>query len=535
MTAPAPVHPLPSTSDTTRLPALATSPVGMGVGLPAPTLTSVGPPRLLAGLDELPRLDRVAHLTLHGQPPPLTAQELVALAENTDLRGRGGAGFPFARKVTAVLDGIRHTDGKAAVVVNGSEGEPSCLKDTALLLHVPHLVLDGALLAAGAIGARQIAIGVTRPDVADSVRRAIAERGPVRPPLRVVRLPERFVTGEGTALSNGLSGGPALPSGRRVRSSERGLDGLPTLLSNAETYAQLALAARLGALGYRTAGLPSEPGTLLLTVAGRQVVEAPYGTPLLQVLTHCGMDAGQGVLLGGYHGTWLSPDAARTATLSRDALAAHGAVPGAGAVLPLAYDTCPAGETVRVAHWMAAESAGQCGPCLLGLPALADQLDRAVRGGGGAALEAVHARLRAVRGRGACSHPDGTARFVASALAAFPEEFDRHARGFGCGRPVTGVLPVTGDRPRHPRPPRIPPVPPYPPPPPPPPPERLLVDWTLCRGHGLCAELVPAMIRLGPDGYPETAGAPLPARMRRRARLAVRRCPALALRIQSGN
>ncbi|MFJ8671368.1 NADH-ubiquinone oxidoreductase-F iron-sulfur binding region domain-containing protein [Streptomyces sp. NPDC093589] len=508
MTAPAPTRLLPAVPESE----------------PVPTLASLGPPRLLAGLDEMPRLDRVAHLARHGTPPRMSAQELVALAEDTDLRGRGGAGFPFARKLTAVLDGTRRADGKCAVVVNGSEGEPSCLKDTALLLHVPHLVLDGALLAAEALGAQEVAIGVTRQDVEDSVRRAIAERGPVRPALRVTKLTERFVTGEGTALTNGLNGGPGLPSGRKVRSSERGLNGIPTLLSNTETYAQLALAARLGALGYRTTGLPAEPGTLLLTVSGNRVVEVPYGIPLARVLALCGTDPGQGVMLGGYHGTWLSPEDAATATLSRQALAEHGAVLGAGAVLPMPHDTCVAGETVRVARWMAGESAGQCGPCVLGLPALADALAHAVRGGGSAALDVVRTRMRAVRGRGACSHPDGTARFVDSALTAFPEEFERHAHGFGCGRPVTGALPVTG---------HLPPTPTATPPPPPQ--ERLLVDWTLCRGHGLCADLVPGMVRLGPDGYPESANMPMPARMRRRAQLAVRRCPALALRIQGGN
>ncbi|MEV0370766.1 NADH-ubiquinone oxidoreductase-F iron-sulfur binding region domain-containing protein [Streptomyces sp. NPDC050636] len=510
MTAPAPTRPLPA----------------VPAPEPVPTLASLGAPRLLAGLDAMPRLDRVAHLAQHDSTPRLTAQELIALAEDTDLRGRGGAGFPFARKLTAVLDGMRRSDGKAAVVVNGSEGEPSCLKDTALLLHVPHLVLDGALLAAEALGAQEVAIGVTREDVADSVRRAIGERGPTRRTLRVTLLTERFVTGEGTALTNGLGGGPGLPSGRKVRSSERGLNGVPTLLSNTETYAQLALAARMGALGYRTAGLPTEPGTLLLTVAGSRVVEAPYGIPLTQVLALCGTDPGQGVLIGGYHGTFVSPADARTARLSRDALAEYGAVLGAGAVLPLPYDTCVAGETVRVARWMAGESAGQCGPCVLGLPALADVLADAVRGGGDTALDAVRARMDAVRGRGACSHPDGTARFVASALAAFPEEFERHARGFGCGRPVTGALPVTGQLPATPPPAARPPAPK---------PERLLVDWTLCRGHGLCADVVPGVVRLGPDGYPEEANMALPARMRRRAQLAVRRCPALALRIQGAN
>ncbi|MGP8301568.1 NADH-ubiquinone oxidoreductase-F iron-sulfur binding region domain-containing protein [Streptomyces inhibens] len=493
---------------------------------PVPTLASFGPPRLLAGLDEAPRMDRVAHLARHGSLPKLAPQELVALAEDTDLRGRGGAGFPFARKLTAVMDGMKRSDGKGAVVVNGSEGEPSCLKDTALLLHAPHLVIDGALLAAEALGAQEVAIGVTRKDVEDSVRRAIGERGPVRPALRVTLLTERFVTGEGTAMTNGLGGGPGLPSGRKVRSSERGLNGVPTLLSNTETYAQLAVAARLGALGYRNAGLPTEPGTLLLTVGGSRVVEVPYGVPLTRVLALCGSDPGQGVLLGGYHGTFISPLDAQTATLSRDALSAYGAVLGAGAVLPIPYDTCPAGETVRVAQWMAAESAGQCGPCVLGLPALADELARAVRGGGDSALEAVRARMRAVEKRGACSHPDGTSRFVASALAAFPEEFERHAQGFGCGRPVTGALPVTGHQPPPVATPAAAPAPPQ---------ERLLVDWTLCRGHGLCADVVPGIVKLGPDGYPQQASMPLPARMRRRAQLAVRRCPALALRVQGGN
>ena len=82
---------------------------------------------------------------------------------------------------------------------------------------------------------------------------------------------------------------------------------MPTLLSNTETYAQLAVAARLGALGYRTVGLPTEPGTLLLTVAGSMVVESPTGVPLACVLALCGMDPGQGVLVGGYHGNWSCP------------------------------------------------------------------------------------------------------------------------------------------------------------------------------------------------------------------------------------
>ncbi|GAA2436244.1 NADH-ubiquinone oxidoreductase-F iron-sulfur binding region domain-containing protein [Streptomyces macrosporus] len=498
---------------------------------PVATLASVGPPRLLAGLHEVARLDRVAHLTRHGSLPRLRAQEVIELAENIDLRGRGGAGFPFARKMRAVVESARRRDGRSVVVVNGSEGEPGCLKDTALLLQAPHLVVDGAVLAATAMGSEGVWIGVTRTDVQRSVQAAVDERGPTGPRVRVSLLPERFVTGESSAMIGGIGQGTALPSGRRIRSSDSGLGGLPTLFSNTETFAQLAVAARLGALEYRSVGLPTEPGTTLLTVAGSVVVETPTGVPLPYVLQLCGLDVGQGVLVGGYHGTFVGPEAAWSATISRDSLAEYGAVLGAGAVLPMPETTCPVGETARVARWMAGETAGQCGPCFLGLPSLADALEEVANGGGPAALDAVRARIATVAKRGACSHPDGTGRFVKSALESFPEEFSDHALGRGCGRPVAGVLPLppetdalpllalpSGSGASRERPEESP--------------EKLVVDWTLCQGHGLCADIVPDVIRLGPDGYPSKASAPVPAHLRQQALRAVRRCPALALRIQ---
>lgn len=474
-----------------------------------PALGCVGQPRLLAGLDVLPRLDRANHLVVHGPLPQYNQDELVELAEGIDLKGRGGAGFPFARKLKAVIRSARTKEGRSAVVVNGTEGEPSCLKDAAVLLHSPHLVIDGALLAADAIGAEEVAIGVTRDDVEQSLRAAVAERGAAGSRVRVGRLPERFVSGEGTSLVNGLNGGAAVPNGQKVRTSERGLSGLPTLLSNTETYAQLAVAARLGVAGFRSVGLESEPGTVMLTISGSTVVEAPLGTSLAYVLELCGSSPGQGVLVGGYHGKWLTPAAARTALLSRESLTAYKATLGAGAILPLPEDTCPAGEVARVMRWMADETAGQCGPCVRGLPSLADAVDALVAG------EAAPPWRRSRRGcgvlrRGACSHPDGTSAFMASALAVFPEEMRDHALGSGCGRRVLGALPLPEDEN----------------------PEKLVVDWTLCKGHGLCVDVLPDVVRLDRDGYPAEAVMSVPGRLRPKALRAVRRCPALALRIQ---
>ncbi|MFF3071577.1 NADH-ubiquinone oxidoreductase-F iron-sulfur binding region domain-containing protein [Kitasatospora sp. NPDC057904] len=476
-----------------------------------PSVTSFGPPMLLAGTEN-GRLNQARHLAVHGPLPLLRSDEVVSLTRQIDLRGRGGAGFPFARKIQAVLDSARRSDGNPAVVVNGTEGEPSCLKDTALLLNSPHLVLDGAEVAATAVGADRVVVGVTRQDIEASVQQALQERAFSRVAMRVVRLPERFVTGEGSALTNGLNGGPALPSGRKVRTSERGLDGLPTLLSNTETFAQLGVAARLGVERYCETGLPDEPGTVLLTLAGQAVVEAPAGSPLKYILQMCGLSVGQGLLVGGYHGMWLSASASADALASRASLRALGATLGAGAVLPLPEDTCPIGETARVARWMADESARQCGPCAWGLDRLADGLEALTGTGGQSAYDTVFTHVRGVLGRGACTHPDGTSRFVSSALEAFPDDVSLHVYSGGCGRAVAGVLPITKDAEKETD-------------------QRLVIDWTLCRAHGLCADVLPDLIQLGPDGYPKAATMPLKDSQRADAIRAVRRCPALALRI----
>ncbi|MCF3961486.1 oxidoreductase, partial [Streptomyces fuscigenes] len=295
----------------------------------------LGPARLTAGLDVYRRLDWRAHRSTHGPLPRYGPQSLLDLAERIGLRGRGGAGFPFHRKARAVLDAAGARTTAPVVVVNGAEGEPPSAKDKALLTRAPHLVLDGALLAAAALGAHEVVVTVEAHGPGEvSVPAAVAERRGTAPcPIRVVCLPERFVSGESSAQVAAIGGRAALPSTRKVRASDGGpggVGGRPTLLSNTETWAQLAVAARLGPDAYAVVGTADEPGTLLLTVnrpGGRPlVVEVPAGAPLGTVLASCGTDPGQGVLVGGYHGAWLSPGAAGTATLSRAGLAAAGGV-----------------------------------------------------------------------------------------------------------------------------------------------------------------------------------------------------------------
>jgi NADH:ubiquinone oxidoreductase subunit F (NADH-binding)/ferredoxin len=476
----------------------------------------IGPARLTAGFDAYRRLDLWAQTEVYGDLDLVSYGELVRIADQIRLQGRGGAGFPFARKLTAVAESARRRSLPTVVVVNATEGEPAAWKDKMLLNRAPHLVIDGAALVASALRAREIVFGIADDGVAgDSLLAALRERQHLPAPPRVVTVPHRFLSGEGGALVRGINGEAHIPPGKKVRASDSGVDGLPTLLSNAETFAQLAVAVSIGVEEYTRVGLPEEPGTVLLTVSGsaRQpsVIETPTGVPLKEVLRICGATPGQGVLTGGYHGRWITPEAASQAEVSRRGFAEVGGALGAGIIIPLGDDTCPLGEVARVMHYLAAESAGQCGPCRLGMPEMARLVNSVLDGTG--SPDAVHAVAGATKGRGACSHPDGTARFALSALETFVEDVSAHLYHNGCGRPVKGVLPIPegpdDGGANH----------------------RLEVDWSRCDGHGLCAHILPEMVRLDSNGFPAFPGAPVPAWLEPQARRAVDMCPALALRL----
>ena len=479
-----------------------------------PEVSRIGPARLTEGLEHFPRLDLRAHRQLHGRAPRMSAGDLVRLAEAVDLRGRGGAAFPFARKLQAVIESARTSRSAPAVLVNATEGEPGSAKDKMLLTRSPNLVISGALLAAYALGSEEVVIAVADTSVARNSIVAAVQDARLGSRLRVVQVPDRFISGEGGALVRGVNGDVPLPPGRKVRASDSGIGGRPTLLSNAETFAQLAVLATIGPDSYSAVGAPDEPGTVLLTVGGAArypaVVETPTGVSLGAVLDLCGADATGGVLVGGYHGMWLPGPSVLNVPVSRSGLASAGGVLGAGVVLSLGSGTCPLGEVARIASYLATESSGQCGPCKLGLPGIARALTAVVDGSGGVeALDTARRAAAAVRGRGACGHPDGASRFVLSALNVFTDDLAAHVFQSSCGRPVLGMLPL----PRRPG--QL----------------RFSVDWTRCKGHGLCAHLVPELVHLDRNGYPVFLDGPVPPWLQKEAQQAVEMCPALALRL----
>ncbi len=369
-------------------------------------------------------------------PSGSEARGLIPMLEASGLQGRGGAGFPVGRKWRSVAE---RSGGHAVVLANGAESEPLSMKDRTLMAARPHLVLDGALLAAEAVGAERIALYVGRAHAAAaaSLRRAIAERGgEVVRRTQVVVAPSGYVSGEATAAVRYLNRGVALPTSTPPRPFEQGVGGRPTLVQNVESLALSALVARFGDAWYREAGRRPAAGPALVTLSGPVARRGVHGMALGTTVSELVAAAGglqapvQAALIGGYFGSWLPSEQALALTLDPTALRARGLAFGCGVVAFLPAGLCGVATTADIISYMAAASARQCGPCLFGLRAIAEATER---------LASCHplpddlsriSRWSAqLGGRGACRHPDGAAGLMRSALGVFTEEFSLHQRG----------------------------------------------------------------------------------------------------------
>ncbi|HEY5343355.1 MAG TPA: NADH-ubiquinone oxidoreductase-F iron-sulfur binding region domain-containing protein [Solirubrobacteraceae bacterium] len=421
-------------------------------------------PRLLGGIPDQGHMRLGEHLEIHGELPTGHGRRhkrrdgagLLESIEEAGLRGRGGAAFPAATKMRAVAKERR----RAIVVANGAEGEPASLKDKLLLEALPHLVLDGGSLAVAAVGASELIVCVPRSANAarDSLTQALRERERERydsVAVRVELMPDRYLAGQESALVSHLNRGPGVPTLTPPMPFERGVQKRPTLINNVETLAHIALIARYGSDWFRELGTPGEPGSTLLTLSGAieypGVYEIESGAPLGDLIEAAGGARSEikALLLGGYSGTWLPGLLSHTLPLSAERLAPYSAGLGPGIVLALSGDACGVSETARVTRWLSEETAGQCGPCVQGLNAIASAVEELQAGTAASGTEQRIARWASmVQGRGACAHPDGAVRFVASALNVFAEEFAEHARHGpcpACARP--SELPL----PEHPR------------------------------------------------------------------------------------
>jgi NADH:ubiquinone oxidoreductase subunit F (NADH-binding) len=420
--------------------------------MPAITATE----RLLPDSGAPENLD--AHISTFGPRPFVDPHTLLRALDESGLRGRGGAAFPTATKWRAVRD---HVNGAGSVVIaNAAEREPASDKDRTLLLLRPHLVLDGLEHAAETLGARRAIVYTSRAD--DDVRRtlqvAITERRrsvDAQVFIEVVTGPNRYVAGEETALIARISGRLAKPRVVPPRPYAYGVDGRPTLVQNVETLAHAALIARHGASWFRSVGTRSTPGTALISMTGAVaspgVFEADATATVADLAERAGGVIGEpgAVLIGGYSGRWVPAATIMDLPIDADALRSAGASIGAGVIAILPVNACGIVETDRVLTYLASETARQCGPCHVGLPALADTFHRVATGRARpAGLDTLTRWSGDVLGRGACQHPDGAARFLISALQVFGSDLRHHLRNGACrysGEPPLLPIPETED------------------------------------------------------------------------------------------
>lgn len=390
------------------------------------------PGHLLGVAPHLPE-SAIAYHRGGGYAPLPDASTLHGSIERAGLDGRGGAGFPLARKLATVAQ----APGPRVVVANGEEGEPASVKDRWLLRHRPHLVLDGLRIAANLVSAHEAYVYVSDEQSARSIAAALEEldrledlveadqRGP-RPTL--VRVPASYVAGEETSVVRFIDGGEAKPTLKPPRPFESGVHGSPTLVSNVESLARLALAidpAVGGAAG----------DSVLATVIdghGASLLEIPATATigdLLSARRPPDAPAPVAVLMGGFAGgVW--PTSVLDLPLDRALLRERDIILGCGSVIAVESDDCVVAAATDVASYLAASSSGQCGVCVVGTGVVVEQLATLARGDGDdELLEKLSRRVSMMRGRGNCALPDAVEVLVRTLLTNFGDEVGSHLAG----------------------------------------------------------------------------------------------------------
>lgn len=364
--------------------------------------------------------------------PRVAPEVLLAELERSGLRGRGGAGYSTARKFAAVAAAT----GDKVVVANGHEGEPASSKDRWLLRHRPHLVLDGLLLAAAAVGASEAIIYVSDPDAAAAIEYAINELEivglvPDNLALRTHRVEHTYVAGEESAVCQSINGFAAKPTAKPPRPYESGVRGLPTLINNVETLAHVAWIHRYGAAEFARVGTETSPGTALFTVTGAVahpgVYEMTLGATIGDLIAAAGGATTDitGMLIGGWFGGMLAGD-------HSDLICCYDAMRKADVGLGCAAITILSDrdDLVQVAgelsSWFRAESAMQCGVCVSGTAAIARAFNRIAR----ADNPDLHTDNlirwgNTLTGRGACGFIDGAAALARTAGAELARRSER--------------------------------------------------------------------------------------------------------------
>ena len=379
----------------------------------------------------------------------MTPEDVLHEVEISNLRGRGGGGFPAARKWAQV----RQQDSeKKYIVCNGDEGDPGAFMDRSVMESDPHKMLEGMILAAYACGAdegyiyvrAEYPLAVKRLGIAIEQARKFGILGghilgtDFSFDIRICRGAGAFVCGEGTALTASIEGSRGMPHVKPPHMVEHGLYGKPTVLNNVETYANVAKIVLNGGAWFRTIGPENSPGTKVFALTGNirntGLIEVPMGTTLREIIYDIGggMRGGaefKAVQIGGPSGGCLTKEHLDL-PLDFDSLRKVGAMIGSGGLVVMDEHTCMVEVARFFMHFTQNESCGKCVPCREGTKRMLEILERIVAGKGKEEdLDTLLELSDMIVNTALCGLGKTAPNPVRSTLKYFRDEYEAHIHG----------------------------------------------------------------------------------------------------------
>jgi NADH-quinone oxidoreductase subunit F len=399
------------------------------------------------GLDEYLTHDGFAGLRkcLAGMSP----LSVIDTIDQSGLRGRGGAGFPTARK-WRVVQGISSDD--KYVICNGDEGDPGAFMDRMLMESFPFRVIEGMSIAAFALGANKgfIYVRAEYPSAVRRLREALRlcrENGWLGPNIQgsgfsfeldVFEGAGAFVCGEETAMLESMEGRRGIPRLKPPYPAEQGYHGKPTLINNVETFANVPWIIRNGGEAFASIGSETSKGTKVFALAGKiargGLIEVPMGVTIREVVEEIGGGTPDGtpfkaVLVGGPSGGCVPAELADT-PIDYESLNKVGAIMGSGGLIVLDQNDCMVQMARYFLDFCQCESCGKCTFCRIGTRRMLDILDRLCAGKAKAKdLSDLEELSDMVRRASLCGLGKTAPNPVLSALRFFREEFEAHLHG----------------------------------------------------------------------------------------------------------
>ncbi len=386
----------------------------------------------------------------------MTQEQVIATVKESALRGRGGAGFPTGLKWSFMP---RQFPGQKYLVCNSDEGEPGTCKDRDIMEFNPHIVIEGMVIAAFAMG---ISVGYNyiHGEIFSTYDRFEEALGEARAAgllgnnimgsdfsfqLHAAHGFGAYICGEETALLESLEGKKGQPRFKPPFPASFGLYGKPTTINNTETFAAVPWIIRNGGQAYLECGKPNNGGTKIYSVSGDVELpgnfEVPMGTPFAKVLELAGgVRAGRklkAVIPGGSSSPILPASAMMDCTMDYDSIAKAGSMLGSGAVIVLDDSRCMVKSLQRLSYFYMHESCGQCTPCREGTGWLSRVVDRIETGHGRASdLDLLDSVAEDIQGRTICALGDAAAMPVRAMIKHFRHEFEYHVEHKTCMVPA---------------------------------------------------------------------------------------------------